>query len=183
MTIEETNLKGCYVITPQVFEDERGYFFESFNASKFRDLTNVDVNFVQDNESKSSQGVLRGLHFQIGTYEQSKLMRVVNGAVLDVCVDMRINSETFGHYFSVELNENNRKQLFVPKGFAHGFFVLEEETIINYKCDNFYNKKSERGVIYNDKELNIDWGISEHKIILSDKDKKLPTLLEYLNEN
>jgi len=183
MVLEETNLKDCYVINPDVFEDNRGYFFESFNANKFYDLTNINVNFVQDNESKSLKGVLRGLHFQIGEYEQSKLMRVVKGAILDVCVDMRLHSKTFGHHFSVELSEYNKKQLFVPRGFAHGFFVLKNDTIINYKCDNFYNKSFERGIIYNDKELNIDWGISNSNVILSEKDKNLPTLSKYLNGN
>ncbi len=183
MVLEETNLKDCYVINPDVFQDNRGYFFESFNANKFQELTNINVNFVQDNESKSLKGVLRGLHFQIGKYKQSKLMRVVNGAILDVCVDMRRHSKTFGHHFSVELSEDNKKQLFVPRGFAHGFFVLKNDTIINYKCDNFYNKSFERGIIYNDKELNIDWGISNSNVILSEKDKNLPTLSKYLNGN
>lgn len=183
MVLEETDLKDCYVINPDVFEDDRGYFFESFNANKFQDLTNIEVNFVQDNESKSLKGVLRGLHFQIGKHEQSKLMRVVKGAILDVCVDMRMHSKTFGQHFSVELNEENKKQLFVPRGFAHGFFVLKNDTIINYKCDNFYNKAFERGIIYNDKELNINWGISNNHLILSEKDKKLPTLSKYLNGN
>jgi dTDP-4-dehydrorhamnose 3,5-epimerase len=183
MTVEETKLADCYVITPNVFADDRGYFFESFNASKFQELTNIAVNFVQDNESKSLKGVLRGLHFQTGKYEQSKLIRVISGAVLDVCVDLRKSSETFGQYFSIKLSADNKKQLFVPKGFAHGFFVLKNDTIINYKCDHFYNKESERGIIYNDKELNIDWGLSGNKIIISEKDKVLPTFLDYLNEN
>ncbi|TXE19104.1 dTDP-4-dehydrorhamnose 3,5-epimerase [Psychroserpens burtonensis] len=182
MTIEETCLKDCYVLKPTIFEDHRGYFFESFNADKFQKMTGLTINFVQDNESKSSKGVLRGLHFQTGDYEQSKLVRVVKGAVLDLCVDIRRGSLTFGQHFSVELNEDNKKQLFVPKGFAHGFLVLKNETIINYKCDNFYQKDSEGGILFNDKDLNIDWGISEDEIILSDKDKILPTLSEYLNE-
>ena len=183
MTVEETKLKDCFVITPNVFADERGYFFESFNARKFKELTNIAVNFVQDNESKSLKGVLRGLHFQTGEHEQSKLIRVISGAILDVCVDLRRGSKTFGQHFSITLSADNKKQLFVPKGFAHGFFVLKNDTVINYKCDHFYNKASERGIVYDDKELNIDWGLSENEIILSDKDKVLPTFLEYLNEN
>ena len=182
MTVEETHLKDCYVITPQVFKDNRGYFFESFNADKFQKTTGLTINFVQDNESNSSKNVLRGLHFQIGDYAQSKLVRVVKGAVIDVCVDLREDSPTFKQSFSVELNEDNKKQLFVPKGFAHGFVVLKDNTIINYKCDNFYHKPSERGIIFNDTELNINWGISEDNAILSEKDKELPTLSAYLNE-
>lgn len=182
MRVEKTHLKDCYVITPQVFEDHRGYFFESFNANKFQELTGLTINFVQDNESKSSRGVLRGLHFQTGDHEQSKLVRVIKGAIIDFCVDLRKESPTFGKSFSVELSEDNKTQLFVPKGFAHGFVVLKDNTIINYKCDNFYNKDSERGIIFNDKDLNIDWRISEDEIILSDKDKELPTFSEYLNE-
>ncbi|WP_298893592.1 dTDP-4-dehydrorhamnose 3,5-epimerase [uncultured Psychroserpens sp.] len=182
MVVEETHLKDCYVIKPQVFEDNRGYFFESFNAKKFQKETGMTIDFVQDNESKSSKNVLRGLHFQVGNYEQSKLVRVVQGAVIDVCVDLREESPTFGQSFSIELNQDNKKQLFVPKGFAHGFVVLKDNTIINYKCDNFYHQPSERGLIFNDKDLNIDWGISEDDAILSEKDKELPSLSEYLNE-
>ncbi|MFT4781984.1 MAG: dTDP-4-dehydrorhamnose 3,5-epimerase [Pseudohongiellaceae bacterium] len=182
MIVEETRLKDCYVIKPAIFEDHRGYFFESFNAVKFQKRTGLIINFVQDNESKSCKGVLRGLHFQIGNHEQSKLVRVVKGAVLDICVDIRKGSPTFGHSFSIELNEENKIQLLVPKGFAHGFLVLDDDTIINYKCDNFYQKESERGILFNDKDLNIDWGVPEDEIILSEKDKELPTLSEYLNE-
>ena len=183
MDIENTNLQDCFIITPKIFEDNRGCFFESFNKNKFQKLTGLNVSFVQDNQSKSSKGVLRGLHFQIGEFEQSKLIRVIKGRILDVCVDLRKKSSTFGNYVSVELNEKNNKQLFIPRGFAHGFLVLEDNTIINYKCDNFYNTNSERGIIFNDKDLNIDWGSSIKDVILSAKDKTLPTLLEYLNEN
>jgi dTDP-4-dehydrorhamnose 3,5-epimerase len=182
MIVEETRLKDCYVIKPAIFEDHRGYFFESFNADKFQKRTGLNINFVQDNESKSCKGVLRGLHFQIGIHEQSKLVRVVKGAVLDICVDIRKGSPTFGQSFSIELNEENKKQLLVPKGFAHGFLVLDDDTIVNYKCDNLYQKESERGILFNDKDLNIDWGVPEDEIILSEKDKELPTLSEYLNE-
>ncbi|MDG5491094.1 dTDP-4-dehydrorhamnose 3,5-epimerase [Psychroserpens sp. SPM9] len=183
MVIEETNLKDCFVIIPHVFEDNRGYFFESFNKNKFKDITGKAVDFVQDNESKSSKGVLRGLHFQIGAYEQSKLIRVVKGRILDVCVDLRKNEPSFGHYFSVELSDKNKKQVFIPKGFAHGFLVLEDNTVINYKCDNFYSKNHERGIIFNDTDLNINWNDSPSDLVLSEKDKSLPTLSEYLNEN
>ncbi|WP_040279606.1 dTDP-4-dehydrorhamnose 3,5-epimerase [Psychroserpens damuponensis] len=183
MIVEKTHLKDCYVLEPRVFEDHRGYFFESFNANNFQKKTGLVIDFVQDNESKSSKGVLRGLHFQIGAYEQSKLVRVVQGAIIDVCVDLRTDSPTFLQSFSAELNDENKKQLFVPKGFAHGFVVLKDNTIINYKCDNFYHKDAERGIIYNDNDLNIDWRLSKDEIILSEKDEVLPTLSEYLNEN
>ena len=174
MTVEETYIKGCYVITPKVFEDERGYFLESFNKNGFEKETGLSIDFVQDNESKSSKGVLRGLHIQTGHYEQAKLVRVTKGKVMDVCVDLRPNSKTFGKHFSIMLDDVHKQQLFIPKGFAHGFLVLEDNTIFNYKCDQFYNKASERGVIYNDKTLNIDWGWPEDQLIISDKDMNLP---------
>jgi len=183
MTIERTPLKDCYILSPTVFKDHRGYFFESYNKNKFKELTGLSVDFVQDNQSKSSRGVLRGLHFQIGAYQQAKLIRVISGGILDVCVDLREGSPTFGQHVSVELNTQNKKQAFVPRGFAHGFVVLEENTIINYKCDNFYNKDFERGIIFNDKDLNIDWQYPNNDLILSNNDKSLPTLSEYLNEN
>ncbi|WP_242092389.1 dTDP-4-dehydrorhamnose 3,5-epimerase [Aestuariivivens sediminicola] len=174
MTVEETYIKGCYVITPKVFEDERGYFLESFNKNGFEKHTGLSIDFVQDNESKSSKGVLRGLHIQTGQYEQAKLVRVTKGKVMDVCVDLRSNSETFGKYFSIMLDDVHKQQLFIPKGFAHGFLVLEDNTIFNYKCDQFYNKASERGVIYNDTTLNIDWGWPDDQLIISEKDMNLP---------
>lgn len=174
MEAKETHLKGCYVISPKVFNDERGYFFESFNKVKFESLTGTSIHFVQDNQSLSSKGVLRGLHFQIGDFEQAKLVRAVKGSILDVCVDLRKNSKTFGQYFSIVLDDKKHKQLYIPRGFAHGFLALENNTIISYKCDNYYNKNSERGIVYNDKTLNIDWDIDNSKIILSDKDKELP---------
>lgn len=178
MTIKETKLEGCYIIQPNIFKDKRGYFIESFNQKTFNSLLNLDVNFVQDNESKSSKGVLRGLHYQLGEYAQAKLVRVVKGAVLDVAVDVREGSKTFGEYISIELTEENKTQLFVPRGFAHGFIVLEDETIFSYKCDNYYHKASEAGIIYNDKDLNIDWQLPSTDFILSDKDIILPTLKE-----
>ncbi len=175
MTVEKTTLKDCLVLSPKVFYDQRGYFLESFNEKRFKALTGQSINFVQDNQSMSSKGVLRGLHFQIGEHQQAKLVSVTKGSVLDVCVDLRQDSPTFGKNFIIILSEENKKQLFIPKGFAHGFLVLEDDTILNYKCDNYYNKESERGIIYNDPSLNIDWNISETNIILSDKDKLLPT--------
>jgi len=178
-----TFIKDCFIIEPSVFEDDRGCFFESFNQNEFNKISDDIVNFVQDNESWSNKGVIRGLHFQEGIYAQAKLVRVVKGKALDIIVDLREDSPTFKSHFSIELSEENKKQLFVPKGFAHGFLAMEDQTIVNYKCDNFYNKSSERGILYNDIDLSIDWGISDKNVILSDKDKRLPTLLEYLNEN
>ena len=178
MIIEETYLKGCFVIKPKVFEDERGYFFESFNQNVFEKETGTKVNFVQDNQSKSSKGVLRGLHFQKGVYAQAKLVQVLKGKVLDVCVDIRENSPTFGKYFSLILDDKEKKQLFVSRGFAHGFVVLENNTIFLYKCDNFYNKESEGGIIFNDKALNIDWNFPNEEFIISEKDLMLPTFKE-----
>ncbi|XCF06515.1 dTDP-4-dehydrorhamnose 3,5-epimerase [Tamlana crocina] len=173
MKVEETYLKGCFVVTPRVFEDERGYFFETFNESVFQKETGVSVNFVQDNQSKSNKGVLRGLHFQTGTFAQAKLVRVIKGKVFDVCVDLRDGSATFGQHFSIILDGEKHQQLFVPRGFAHGFVVLEDDTIFSYKCDNFYNKDSESGIIFNDEVLNIDWGFPEEQLIISEKDKEL----------
>lgn len=175
MTIKETKLKGCFILQPQIFKDKRGYFIESFNQQTFNSKLGLDIQFVQDNESKSSRGVLRGLHYQMGEYAQAKLVRVIKGRVLDVAVDMRKGSQTFGEHISVELTEENKTQLFVPRGFAHGFIVLEDETIFSYKCDNFYNKASEAGVIYNDEDLNINWQLQSSEFILSDKDLVLPT--------
>lgn len=175
MIVEETNLIGCFVLKPTVFEDDRGYFFESFNKEKFFDQTGVEVDFVQDNQSKSNRGVLRGLHFQKGEFAQAKLVRVIKGSVLDVAVDLRKDSSTYGQYFSTILSEENKKQLFVPRGFAHGFAVLEDDTIFSYKCDNYYNKESEDGIMYNDSDLQIDWKLKSSEIQLSEKDKILPS--------
>ncbi len=175
MKVEKTFLQGCFLLTPQVFEDDRGYFYESFNEKKFRALTGIDVNFVQDNVSKSSKGVLRGLHFQKGEHAQAKLVKVLKGKVLDVAVDLRKGSKTYGRSFSVILDTEKHQQLYIPRGFAHGFHVLENESIFSYKCDNFYNKESESGIVYNDERLNIDWNISG-KVIVSEKDKELPRL-------
>ncbi|MGV8813323.1 MAG: dTDP-4-dehydrorhamnose 3,5-epimerase [Gelidibacter sp.] len=174
MIAKETHLKGCFILEPKIFEDSRGYFFESFNQNTFNKLIGQNIDFIQDNESFSSKGVLRGLHYQIGEFAQSKLVRVIKGAVLDVAVDIRKDSSTFGQYFSIELSEENKKQLFIPRGFAHGFIVLSDNAIFSYKCDNFYNKESEGGIIYNDPTLNIDWYLPEEDILVSEKDKILP---------
>ena len=179
MRVEEIYLKGCFLITPKVFEDERGYFFESFNKKIFEKETGVLIDFVQDNQSKSSKGVLRGLHYQTGEFEQAKLVRVINGSVLDVCVDIREDSQTYGKHFSITLDSIEKKQLFVPRGFAHGFLVLEDNTVFSYKCDNYYSRESERGIIYNDESLNIDWKFNEEQLILSKKDKALPILKRF----
>jgi len=178
MIVKETKLKGCFLIEPTVFKDRRGYFFESYNQQKFNESIGLNINFIQDNESFSSKGVLRGLHYQIGKYAQAKLVRVIKGNVLDIAVDLRNNSPTFGEYVSIELSEDNKAQLFIPRGFAHGFVVLSDTAIFSYKCDNFYNKQSEGGIIYNDKDLNIDWILSENDFIVSEKDLLLKPLSE-----
>ncbi|MDG2356764.1 MAG: dTDP-4-dehydrorhamnose 3,5-epimerase [Polaribacter sp.] len=176
MKVTETHLKGCFIIEPTVFNDERGSFFESFHQKKFEEKTGLKVNFVQDNQSISQRGVLRGLHFQKGKFAQSKLVRVIKGRVLDVAVDLRKDSSTFGKHFSIILSEKNKFQLFIPRGFAHGFVVLEDDTIFSYKCDNYYNKSAEGGVMYNDPYLNIDWMLEEKEIQISEKDEKLNLL-------
>jgi len=176
MKAEQTRLKGCYLLYPDVFEDVRGNFFESFNQQKFNQIIGQSILFVQDNESFSERGVLRGLHFQKGEWAQAKLVRVVQGSVWDVVVDIRPNSPTFGESMGVELSEENRRQLFIPKGFAHGFVVLSKLAKFLYKCDNFYNKESEGGIIYNDTTLNIDWKLEYEKLIISEKDLALPKL-------
>lgn len=181
MQVEKTPLKDCLVIKPRVFEDDRGCFFESFNQQTFKKETGLNVNFIQDNQSVSKKGTLRGLHLQKGEHAQAKLVRVVKGEVMDVVVDLREGSETYGKTYSIILNEKNNHQLFVPRGFAHGFITLSEEAIFAYKCDNYYNKASEAGIIYNDKTLNIDWHLPEEQLTISAKDKELPTLAEFKN--
>ena len=178
MLVEETNLNGCYILQPKIFKDKRGYFTESFNQKTFTQLTGLSANFVQDNESQSSRGVLRGLHFQKGEFAQAKLVRVVKGSVMDVAVDLRLNSDTYGKHFSIILSGTNKTQLYIPRGFAHGFVVLEDNTIFNYKCDNYYNKASEGGIIYNDKNINIDWSLPKTDLIISEKDLMLPSFKE-----
>ena len=176
MTIKHTNIKDCLIIEPNVFVDKRGYFFESYNKTLFNLTSDISTEFVQDNESYSSKGVLRGLHYQKGKDAQAKLVRVIKGEVLDVAVDIRKNSETFGEHISIVLSAENKRQLFVPKGFAHGFVVLSETAVFSYKCDNYYNKDAERGIAYNDPNLRIDWKINEDDLIISDKDLDLPFL-------
>ena len=166
-------MEGSILFKPKVFEDHRGYFFESFKAKVLVD-NGLDFDFVQDNESKSQKGVLRGLHYQKGPHAQAKLVRVIAGSVLDVIVDMRPSSSTFGEHFKVILSEQNKWQLLVPRGFAHGFLVLEDNTIFSYKCDNYYHKEAERGVLFSDEDLDIDWGMTNDALILSEKDLLLP---------
>lgn len=170
MKIIETAIEGVVIIEPRLFKDERGYFFESFSQREFEEKIRK-ISFVQDNESKSSYGVLRGLHFQKPPYAQSKLVRVIKGAVLDVAVDIRKGSPTFGKHVAVELTEENHLQLFIPRGFAHGFSVLSQEVIFQYKCDNFYAPQSEGALAWDDSDLNINWRIPTNQIILSEKDK------------
>ncbi|NVJ89809.1 MAG: dTDP-4-dehydrorhamnose 3,5-epimerase [Flavobacteriaceae bacterium] len=176
MKVTETFLKGCYVIEPKIFNDKRGYFFESFNKKEFEEKTGLKIDFIQDNEALSNKGVLRGLHFQKGEFAQSKLVRVIKGKIQDVVVDLRKESETFGKYYSIILSEENKKQLFIPKGFAHGYLVLEDETIFAYKCDSFYNPVSESGIYFNDRQLDINWLLNEEELILSERDKNLAIL-------
>lgn len=170
MEVVKTDIEGVVIIEPRIFHDDRGYFYESFSQREFEEKVCKTV-FVQDNQSKSSYGVLRGLHFQKAPYSQSKLVRCIKGAVLDVAVDIRKGSPTFGKYVAVELTEENHRQFFVPRGFAHGFAVLSEEAVFQYKCDNFYNKDSEGSVAWNDESLGIDWKIDIDNVILSEKDK------------
>ncbi len=176
MNFIPTQLKGCFILEPKVIVDERGYFMESFNEKRFQDGIGHEIHFVQDNQSYSAKGVLRGLHYQTGEHAQAKLVRVLSGEVLDVAVDIRPDSETFGQHVSVLLSAENQKQFFVPRGFAHGFLVLSETATFFYKCDNFYNKESEGGIIFNDPALSIDWQFQGSALIISEKDQILPTL-------
>lgn len=175
MEVKQTQIPGVVIIEPRLFKDDRGYFFESFSERDFNTQVR-EIHFVQDNESKSSYGVLRGLHFQKPPYAQSKLVRVIKGAVLDVAVDIRKGSPTFGQHIAVELTEENHRQFFIPRGFAHGFSVLTDEVIFQYKCDNFYAPQSEGALAWDDPELGIDWKIPTDKVILSEKDKHHPRL-------
>lgn len=177
MPFYKTELEGLLIFEPRVFEDSRGYFFEAYNQELFF-KEGLTTKFVQDNQSRSSYGVIRGLHFQQAPFAQAKLVRVLEGAILDVAVDIRRNSATYGKTFSLELSSENKKQLFVPAGFAHGFSVLSDVAVVLYKCDNFYNKDSEGGIAYNDPALGIDWKIEKGKEIVSEKDLLLPSLAE-----
>ena len=173
MPFTTCNLPGLIIIEPNVFEDSRGYFFEAYNENLFRQ-NGITSHFVQDNQSRSTYGVIRGLHYQLNPFAQAKLIRVLEGKILDVAVDVRRDSTTYGQHFSIELSSENKKQLFVPAGFAHGFSVLSEIAIVLYKCDAFYNKQSEGGIRFDDKKLQINWGIEPGKEIVSDKDLQLP---------
>lgn len=175
MKIESTNFPGLIIIEPAIYKDDRGYFFESYNTGTLN-LQGINYVFVQDNQAKSSYGVVRGLHYQLAPFAQTKLIRVLKGNIYDVVVDIRKNSATYKQWFGIELSEENHKQLLIPKGFAHGYSVLSNEAVILYKCDDFYNKEAERGILYNDKLLNIDWKINEDKCIISAKDKTLPDI-------
>ena len=178
MEVIKTNIEGVIIVEPRIFKDGRGYFFESFSQREFEEKV-CKTTFVQDNESKSSYGVVRGLHFQKPPFAQSKLVRVIKGAVLDVAVDIRKGSPTFGQYVSVELTGDNHRQFFIPRGFAHGFSVLSEEVIFQYKCDNFYSPQSEGAIAWNDSDLNIDWRIPVEEVVLSEKDSKHPKLKDW----
>lgn len=179
MKAEQTPLKDCFLIHDTIYKDERGYFFESFNARSFYKETGININFVQDNQSHSVRGVLRGLHFQRGESSQAKLVRVLKGEVLDVAVDLRKSSPTFGQHYSVVLSGASRTQLYIPRGFAHGFLVLSDVVDFFYKCDNFYDKAAEAGIIYNDPQININWLMQPDDLIISSKDVQLPTLSTY----
>lgn len=175
MNVIETPLKDLYIIEPRVFEDSRGYFFESYSKLTLQSK-NIDTIFVQDNQSKSSYGVIRGLHYQLPPHPQVKLVRAIEGTIFDVAVDLRKKSPTFGKWFGIELSAENKKQLYVPHGFAHGFSVLSDTAVVMYKCDDYYHPETEGGIIYNDSSLNIDWKIPANKALVSDKDKQLPTI-------
>lgn len=176
MEVIKTAIDGVLIIEPKVFGDHRGYFFESFNEREFAAKSGVDVHFVQDNESKSCYGVVRGLHFQKGEHAQAKLVRVISGKVLDVAVDIRPGSPTFGKHVAAELTAENHRQFFIPKGFAHGFVVLSQEAVFQYKCDEFYCPEAEGAIAWNDPDVAIDWQIPASDVILSDKDRKHPRL-------
>lgn len=174
MKLIETKIKDLFILEPRIFEDDRGYFFESYNKKMLENLIDEEYNFIQNNESKSSYGVVRGLHYQLAPYSQAKLVRVLKGRVYDVAVDMRKNSPTFGEWVGVELSSDNKRQFLIPKGFAHGFSVLSENATFTYKCDEYYHPEAEAGIFYNDPKLGIDWKINKEDIILSEKDKLLP---------
>jgi len=181
MEIIKTDIEGVVIMEPRIFKDTRGYFFESFSMREFQEKV-CQTTFVQDNESFSSYGVVRGLHFQKPPSSQAKIVRVIKGSVLDVAVDLRKNSPTYGKHVSVELTEENHRQLFIPKGFAHGFAVLSNEALFQYKCDNYYAPQSEGGILWNDPSLHIDWRIPKDKVILSEKDTKHLLLKDYISD-
>lgn len=178
MTIQQTPLNDCFLLKPAVFRDARGLFCETFHKKRFEELTGLNVEFVQDNQSISSYGVLRGLHYQTGQWAMAKLVRAAKGRVLDIVVDLRKDSSSFGQSFAVELSEENGLQLFVPRGFAHGFITLSEESVFCYKCDNFYHQPAEGGIRFDDATLGLDWHLPKEDFIISEKDLKLPGFLE-----
>jgi len=179
MTVKETSLNGCYILEPKVFGDKRGYFLESYNKKKFDKLIGKNIDFIQDNEAKSTRGVLRGLHFQLPPFNQAKLVRVTKGKVLDVVVDLRKSSPTYLQHQTILLSSKNKKQLFVPRGFAHGYIVLSKTAVFYYKVDNQYSPENDSGILWNDEKLGIDWKLEHDKMIISDKDKSLQTLEEF----
>lgn len=178
--VTKTDFPGLYVIEPKIWEDDRGYFFESYNEKTLSGF-GVEYQFIQDNQARSTYGVIRGLHYQLDPYAQTKLIRALSGAILDVVVDIRHGSPTFGKHFSIELSAENKKQLLIPKGFAHGYSVLTEVAEVFYKCDQFYHKESEGGIVYNDPALEIDWKIPAEKAIVSGKDKVYPPFQSCVN--
>ena len=177
MKVIKTNISGLIVIEPDIFEDERGYFFETFHLGRYKEA-GVESDFVQDNESKSVKGVVRGLHYQLGPYAQAKLVRVIIGKVFDVAVDLRKDSPTFGDWFGIELDDISKKQLYIPRGFAHGFSVLSETAVFSYKCDNIYSREMERGINPTDPKLGINWKLDSAEMIISEKDMRAPSFLE-----
>ena len=181
MEVIKTDIEGVVIIEPRIFKDARGYFFESYSQKKFNELVR-EVKFVQDNESKSSYGVIRGLHFQLPPHAQSKLVRCVKGKVLDVVVDIRKGSPTYGQHVAVELSEENHRQMFIPRGFAHGFAVLSERAVFQYKCDEYYAPGSEAAIAWDDQDLNIDWKVPAEDVVLSAKDRNHPTLKEFISK-
>ena len=181
LELQQTPLKDCFLLKPSIFKDERGLFYETYNQKVFEKITGLKIDFLQDNQSVSSYGVLRGLHFQRGEMAQAKLVRVVKGKVLDIVVDLRKFSETFGKSFSIVLDAVENLQLFVPRGFAHGFITLSEQSIFSYKCDNFYDKASESGIIYNDATLALNWHLPKNDFIISKKDLQLPSFQEAIS--
>ncbi len=181
MNFIKTDFPGLMIIEPKIFEDNRGYFFESYNAKTFKE-GGIDISFVQDNQASSSYGIIRGLHYQLAPYAQTKLLRVLSGKIIDAVVDLRKNSPTYGKAYTIELSAENKRQFLVPKGFAHGYSVISEQAEVLYKCDSFYHKESEAGIMWNDSSLNIDWGLPADKVIISEKDKLHPTF-EKCNNN
>jgi len=178
LELQHTPLKGCFILKPTIFKDNRGFFYEIYNKTTFKKITGLSIDFVQDNQSNSTYGTLRGLHYQKGKMAQAKLVRVIQGKVLDIVVDIRKDSQTYGQHFSIVLDDTNKLQLFIQRGFAHGFITLSKNSVFSYKCDNFYDKTSDGGIIYNDATLSLNWHLPKEDFIISKKDKQLPTFNE-----